>query len=143
VTRGEMAAFLVRALGLTDDGGRDWFTDDDGNVFESDINKLAAAGVTRGCDPPDNTRFCPNDKVSRAEMAAFLVRGLGLTAGSGKDTFVDDNASIFEDDIDRLAAAGITRGCNPPTNDRFCPYADVRRDEMASFLARALPFIQD
>ena len=143
VTRGEMAAFLVRALGLTDDGGRDWFTDDDGNVFESDINKLAAAGVTKGCDPPDNTRFCPNDKVSRAEMAAFLVRGLGLTAGSGRDTFVDDNASIFEDDIDRLAAAGITRGCNPPTNDRFCPYAEVRRDEMASFLARALPFISD
>ena len=71
-------------------------------------------------------------------MAAFLVRALGLTAGSSTDMFADDDASIFEDHIDRLAAAGITRGCNPPANDRFCPYSNVDRDEMASFIARAL-----
>jgi hypothetical protein len=141
VTRGEMAAFLVRALGLTDDGGRDWFTDDDGTVFEADINKLAAARITAGCNPPDNDEYCPNERVSRAQMAAFLVRGLGLTDGSGTDRFVDDDASIFEDDIDRLGASGITLGCNPPANDRFCPNDDVRRDVMASFIARALPLI--
>jgi hypothetical protein len=141
VTRGEMAAFLVRALGLTDDGGRDWFSDDDGIVFEADINKLAAAGITAGCNPPDNDEFCPNDRVSRAQMAAFLVRALGLTEGSGTDRFIDDDSSIFEDHIDRLAASGITLGCNPPANDRFCPSADVRRDVMASFIARALPLI--
>jgi hypothetical protein len=141
VTRGEMAAFLVRALELTDDGGRDWFSDDDDSVFEGDINMLAAAGVTVGCNPPDNSLFCPNDHVSRAQMAAFLVRGLGLTEGSGDDWFIDDDASIFEYQIDRLARSGITVGCNPPANDRFCPLADVRRDTMASFIARALPLI--
>jgi hypothetical protein len=32
-------------------------------------------------------------------------------------------------------------GCNPPANDRFCPYVNVGRDEMASFIARALPLV--
>ena len=141
VTRGQMAAFLVRALGLSDDGGRDWFTDDDDSVFENDINKLAAAGITAGCNPPDNDEFCPGDHITRAQMAAFLVRALGLSAGGGEDFFVDDDVSIFEDEIDRLAAAGITRGCNPPASDRFCPSENVGRDALASFLARALPLI--
>ncbi len=143
VTRGEMSAFLVRALGLTDEGGRDWFTDDADSVFEADINKLAAAGITSGCNPPDNDEFCPDDRVTRGQMAAFLVRGLGLSAGAGSDLFVDDDASIFEDHIDRLATAGITRGCNPPANDQFCPYSNVDRDEMASFIARALPLLSN
>jgi hypothetical protein len=70
-------------------------------------------------------------------MAAFLVRALGLTR-SGSVDFVDDNHSIFEADIEKLAAAGITKGCNPPTNNRFCPDAYVTRGTMAAFLARAL-----
>ena len=137
VTRGQMAAFLVRALGLTDDGGGNTFVDDDGSIFEDDIAKLAAAGITRGCNPPDNTRFCPDDDVTRGQMAAFLVRALDLPAYGGADVFVDDNGSVFEDDIERLAAQGITRGCNPPVNDSFCPDDPVTRGQMAAFLNRA------
>ena len=47
---------------------------------------------------------------------------------------VDD----YEDHLDRLAAEGITKGCNPPANDRFCPDDDVTRGQMAAFLHRAL-----
>lgn len=137
VSRGQMAAFLVRALGLTDDGGKDWFTDDNGSVFETDINRLAAAGITRGCTA-DGTRFCPADSVTRGEMAAFLVRSWGYDDPGAGDWFTDDNDSIFAGDIDRLKVAGITKGCNPPDNDHFCPDDPVERDEMASFLARAL-----
>lgn len=137
VTRGQMAAFLVRTLGLTDDGGKDWFRDDNGSTFEADINKLAAAGVTKGCNPPVNDEFCSDDPVTRGAMAAFLVRGFGYTDGVGSDLFVDDDDSVFENDIDRLATAGVTKGCNPPANDRFCPGEVVRRDTMAAFLARA------
>jgi hypothetical protein len=137
VTRGEMAAFLVRALGLTERLD-DPFTDDDGSVFEADIEKLAAAGVTRGCNPPDNDQFCPNEHVTRGQMAAFLVRAMGYTDDGGGDLFIDDDDSVFEADIDRLGTAGVTKGCNPPTNDRFCPRDYVLRDQMASFLARAL-----
>jgi hypothetical protein len=137
VTRGQMAAFLVRALDLTEQLD-DPFVDDDDSVFEADIEKLAAAGVTRGCNPPVNDRFCPNDFVTRGQMAAFLVRAMGYTDDGGGDLFVDDDDSVFEADIDRLGTAGVTKGCNPPTNDRFCPLDYVLRDQMASFLARAL-----
>jgi hypothetical protein len=69
-----MAAFLVRALGLTKGGGTDRFTDDNGSVFETDINRIAKAGITAGCNPPANTRFCPSNRVTRGQMAAFLHR---------------------------------------------------------------------
>lgn len=137
VTRGQMAAFLVRARGLTDDGGEDWFTDDNGTPFEADINKLAAAGITRGCNPPANDKYCPNDSVSRGQMAAFLVRAYGYADPGKGDWFTDDDGSVFEEDIDRLRVAGVTLGCNPPANTRYCPLDFVRRDQMASFLGRA------
>ncbi|MDJ0923012.1 MAG: SpoIID/LytB domain-containing protein [Acidimicrobiia bacterium] len=137
VTRGQMAAFLVRALGLSDDGGQDWFGDDDGITFEGDINRLATAGITFGCNE-DGTRFCPNDTVSRAQMAAFLVRAFGYSDPGAGNWFTDDDGSIFESDIDKLRVAGVTFGCNPPDNDKYCPEDPVRRDQMASFLARAL-----
>ena len=71
-----MAAFLVRAMGYIDDGGGDLYTDDDDSVFEGDIDRLGTAGVTRGCNPPQNDRFCPKANVTRGQMAAFLHRAL-------------------------------------------------------------------
>jgi hypothetical protein len=133
-----MAAFLVRALGYTDNGGGDLFDDDNGNTFEGDIDRLGTAGVTRGCDPPANTEFCPDDPVTRGQMAAFLVRALGYTDNGGGDLFIDDNGNTFEGDIDRLGTAGVTRGCNPPANTQYCPNEDVTREQMAAFLRRAL-----
>jgi hypothetical protein len=132
-----MAAFLVRAADLPATG-TDHFSDDDGSVFEGDINRLAEAGVTLGCNPPTNDRFCPDSTVTRGQMAAFLVRAFHYTDDGGGNLFTDDDSSVFENEIDRLKTAGVTAGCNPPANDRFCPKGDVRRDEMASFLARAL-----
>ncbi len=136
VTRGQMAAFLDRALGLRD--GPNAFDDDDDSIFEANINALAAAGITTGCNPPANTAYCPDDFVTRAQMAAFLVRALGLPPGP--ERFVDDDGSIFEADIEALAAAGITLGCNPPANTMFCPGALITRQQMAAFLHRAAAY---
>jgi hypothetical protein len=72
-----MAAFLVRAMGYSDDGGGDLFTDDDGSIFESAIDRLKTAGVTLGCNPPVNDHFCPDNFVTREQMAAFLRRAVG------------------------------------------------------------------
>ena len=136
VTRGQMAAFLVRFLGLTASDGSINFTDTVGSIFEGDIRRLATAGITRGCNPPANTEFCPNASVTRGQMAAFLVRALGLTDDGGGDLFTDDDTSIFEADIDRLATAGVTRGCNAD-GTHFCPDGSVTREQMAAFLHRA------
>ncbi|HEX2153921.1 MAG TPA: S-layer homology domain-containing protein [Acidimicrobiia bacterium] len=114
------------------------FTDTGGHIFAADIEWLAESGITKGCNPPANSEFCPDDAVTRGQMAAFLHRALpGLAAGSTTD-FSDDNASVFEADIEWLAATGVTRGCNPPANDRFCPDDSVTRGAMAAFLHRAL-----
>ncbi len=137
VTRGEMAAFLTRAFTLPT-ATTDYFGDDAGSIFEANINSLAAAGITRGCNPPDNTQFCPDAAVSREQMAAFLVRAFEYSDPGQGNWFTDDDGSLFEADIDRLRQAGVTKGCNPPANTLFCPTAEVRRDEMASFLGRAL-----
>jgi hypothetical protein len=137
VSRGQMAAFLARALRLQPTAD-DFFGDDEDTVFEQAINKLAAAGITEGCNPPANTRFCPDDPVSRGQMAAFLARALDLSQGAGADIFDDDDDSVFENAIDRIGFVRITTGCNPPTNNNFCPEAMVERGQMAVFLARAL-----
>ncbi len=47
------------------------------SVFEADIDALAASGVTKGCNPPHNDMYCPNNPVTRGQMAAFLYRALG------------------------------------------------------------------
>lgn len=135
VTRGQMAAFLRRGLEdrLTP-GGPVEFVDDDASVFESDIEWLAATGVTKGCD---TNRFCPDALVTRGQMAAFLTRALALPAGT-PGRFSDDDDSGFEAEIESLAEAGVTLGCNPPDNTLFCPSDSVTRAQMAAFLRRAL-----
>lgn len=139
VTRGQMAAFIARARQLAV-SGEDFFTDDDGDVFERSINSIAKAGITFGCSPPVNDEFCPDRRMTRGEMAAMLARAFEVPA-SPADYFLDDDGDRFEDVINRIAGAGITFGCNPPVNDRFCPSALITRAQMATFLTRSLGLV--
>ncbi|CAN5250972.1 hypothetical protein BH18ACT5_BH18ACT5_07920 [soil metagenome] len=107
------------------------FTDEDGSPHEPDINGIAAAAITLGCG---GTNYCPHGSVTRAEMATFLVRSLKL-APMASGPFTDTAGNIHAESINALAAAGITTGCTPTA---FCPAGLVSREEMATFLARAL-----
>lgn len=134
VTRDAMAAFLYRALDLVPTEATNLFLDDDESPFEAEIDALAVAGIAGGCG---NGLFCPDRDVTRAEMASFLVRAF---IGEGEfdpppDAFADDEGSVHEADIDRLASTGITNGCG---DGLFCPDDPVTRAEMASFLTRAM-----
>jgi len=133
VTRGQMAIFIVRAYDLGA-ASADYFSDDNGKVYEDAANRLRQAGLTQGCG---SGRYCGDNTISRGEMAAFLSRAENLPA-SNTDHFVDDNGSIFEPGINKVADAGITFGCNPPANTNFCPTANVTRGQMAAFIIRAL-----
>ncbi|MFP3881963.1 MAG: hypothetical protein ACLFWH_06550, partial [Actinomycetota bacterium] len=113
------------------------FTDDDGNTHEGDIEAIAAEDITKGCNPPFSDRYCPDENVTRGQMAAFIRRALELP-DTNTDHFGDDNGTTFEADINAIAEAGITKGCNPPDNDRYCPDDDVTRGQMAAFIRRAL-----
>ena len=112
--------------------------DDDGTTHEDSINRLAHAGITLGCNTAGNDRYCSEQTITRAQMATFIARALSLPSGSA--TFTDTTDSPHRDNIGRIAAAGITRGCNPPGNDRYCPDRVVTRAQMATFLARVLTF---
>ena len=111
------------------------FSDIIGNTFTKEILWLADQEITLGCNPPANDKFCPEDEVTRGQMASFLARALDLPKAS-KDYFNDDEGNAHEDNINRLAAAGITEGC--ATTTTYCPDDNVSRAQMASFLARAL-----
>ncbi|MDH5294891.1 MAG: S-layer homology domain-containing protein [Acidimicrobiia bacterium] len=130
LTRGQMAALLARALGLNRTSSP--FSDTEGHFAENDIGALAAAGITKGCTP---TRFCPEDPVSRAEMAVFLDRAFGLDPGAS--AFDDVSGHWAEASIVALAAAGITKGCTPTS---FCPDVAVSRGQVATFLRRGFGF---
>jgi len=175
-----------------------------------EIGAVKDAGITRGCNPPQNDRFCPEDPVTRAQMAAFIIRAIeGEPTNYNLNPYFSDVLSshwafkyvqrvkerniaqgypgtnlygpedevtreqmakmlimalVSQDriseppsdycstgvpfvDVDvnswscrftkRLKELGITYGCNPPQNDRFCPEDPVTRAQMATFIYRA------
>lgn len=127
--RDEMASLLSRTLSLPF-APTDYFVDDDANMHEGNINRVARARITLGCEAD---RYCPTRTVTRQEMASFLVRALGLPRTS-RDFFVDDEDSVHEADINRLAASGITAGCSAT---HFCAEEPVTRGQVMAFLYRA------
>jgi hypothetical protein len=68
-----------------------------------------------------------------AAFVLFLVPVAAIAAGGFTDVEED---SVFKADIAWLADAGVTQGCNPPSNDRFCPGSNVTREQMAAFMHR-------
>ncbi|HDL41513.1 MAG TPA: S-layer homology domain-containing protein [Actinobacteria bacterium] len=67
-------------------------------------------------------------------LAAAVIAPVAVYAAGGP--FTDDDGSVFEADIEWMAANGVTSGCNPPANDNYCPDADVTRGQMAAFMRR-------
>jgi hypothetical protein len=130
VTRDQMASFIARGMSLPA-ATTDYFPDDAGTIFEADINRLAAAGITNGCG---DGLYCPTQPVTRDQMASFIARALSLPAATA-DYFSDDAGSIHEPNINRLAMAGISNGC---AGGLYCPLDAVTREQMAAFLHRAL-----
>lgn len=129
ISRGHMATLLARAAALPD-ASTDYFTDDDGSAHEANINRVAEAGIATG---DGAGRFAPQAHVSRAQMATFVVRAADL-APSDVDAFSDDDGNPHEENINALAAAGVTSGT---ADGRYRPDDVVTRGQMATFLARA------
>ena len=134
--------FVTAAPPLTEPGGpaalqaADFFTDDDESEHEANIDTMFQLGVTRGCNPPANDRYCPADWLTRGQVAAFLRRNLSAPTVT-EDHFTDDAGSEFEEDINALAAIGVAFGC---TESEFCVSDPLTRAEMAEFLVRAYDY---
>lgn len=133
VTGADTGSFTVRVS----EQGSGRFVDDDGNPHETDIEEISRLGITLGCNPPSNDRYCPAQSVTRAEMAAFLVRaldeGANLPAYLGLFSDVVPGA-WYTPFVERLAQLGVTTG---ETDGTYRPNAAVSRAEMSAFLIRA------
>ena len=70
VRRGALATALAKALHLPG-AGTDFFSDDESSPHESNINRIAAAGITSGCA---SHRYCPDLRVTRELATVFLRR---------------------------------------------------------------------
>ena len=132
-----MAVWLVRILdGEEPRSSSPRFADvDPGQWWAPYVERLAALGVTLGCSASP-ARYCPDDSVTRGEMATFLTRAFGLPTAQPFG-FTDTEDHYHTTSIDSLAGAGITIGCatNPA---RYCPDHSVTRGQMATFLIRAI-----
>jgi hypothetical protein len=132
VTRGQTAVFFEVALGHSTNDCTQRFNDvPASNGFCRFIERLADDGITGGCSatPP---LFCPDNPVTRGQMAVFLTVALGNSADTCTERFTDVPATNgFCRFIESLVDAGITGGCG---NGNFCPDSPITRAQMAVFL---------
>jgi len=172
VSRGQMAVFVSKGIvgptGSVPEGGtvagqRYWcvpggeslFADvDPADMFCKHIHFMARQNVDLGCDPRG---YCPGDKLTRLQMAAFVAKALVQPGGdaavpmSYQDPVTGFSYSCdpespnahFTDvpitdplckDANYLWAKGVIAGCSPT---EYCPAGEVTRDQMAKFLVNA------
>ena len=145
-TRGEIAAFLAGVIDASERAGAGSsahsFTDIRGHRHERAIARLSNLGVIHGYDA---RTFGPDDRVTRAQMAALLMRAgvqvhdLSLQPLSGRFPFADvPSGNVHHDNISRLARSRITEGV---TADRYDPGGHVSRGQAASFTVRMFALI--
>jgi hypothetical protein len=139
VTRAQMAVFLERGIngaGFVPPPATGTVFNDvgAGDFAAAFIEQLRADGITSGCG---GGNYCPNDSVTRAQMAIFLLRskyGAAYTPPAPTGVFADVPVGSFADRwVEQLAAEGITSGCG---NGNYCPNDPVTRAQMAVFLVR-------
>lgn len=138
-TRAEMAAFLVRALGEEDSLGayRGLFPDVPADRwYRPYVERLVQLDIVAGYT---DGNFRPDAPVSRAEMAAVLVRAIpnAIPYDTVQGSFTDVPPDAwFQPFVERLYGWRVTVGCaGEPL--RYCPNDPVRRDQIATFLTRA------
>jgi hypothetical protein len=109
--------------------------DDDGNAHEASIDCLVWYEIAKGTS---DTTFDPRVAVTREQMAGFLARLIEVSGGrlpaDAPDAFHDDDESVHEDTINKLAAAGVLAGKG---DGRFDPTGEVSRAQLATFLVKA------
>jgi len=117
VSRAQMATFIANTQSFLSDGTapfgswEDFFTDDQTNVHQANINAIAAAGVAQGVD---GVRYQPNAPVLRSQMTTFLARYLGVLEAN--------------DVIAPIDGEGTVKPPAPPTNAtlKFTPVEAAR-----------------
>lgn len=131
VTRGELAAILVRVFGLLDTTSATKYTDVDQNKWYAfDIAKVSSAGIMN--DYEDGT-FRPTEEATREEAAYAIAKAYKVAAKDTNLTFKDqvDISDWAEEEIVSLVAGGYLNG-NP--DGTFKPQASLTRAEAVTMV---------
>lgn len=139
-TRAEMAVFPIVAIEGSNNFSyttTPYFTDvPASSPYFKFVQKLKDLGITDGCSA---TQFCPNDAVTRGEMAVFIIQSrYGSVPYTYPSTpyFTDVPATnAFFPFVQKMAQAGITAGCAPSL---YCPDETLTRGQMAVFVVTGL-----
>ncbi len=103
--------------------------------FYTEITNIAERQITLGCG---GGNYCPDASVTREQMAAFIIRALGMPnpPTPTSQRFADvPPSNPFYAFIEEMAVRGITLGCG---GGNYCPTAFVTREQMAAFIMRAV-----
>jgi hypothetical protein len=103
--------------------------------YANGVDLFAQYGITAGCG---NNNFCPDQNVTRAQMAIFIIKAI-----FGNNTFAFSTTPHFADVqptdfgfkfIQAMFELGISAGCG---NGNYCPNDPVTRGSMAVFIVAA------
>ena len=109
-----------------------------GHVFREAINCIAYYGITQGTG--DGSTYSPEQDVTRAQMAVFVVRAAeaaGVDLGDVTDAGFSDIGNIWQeaqDAINQLASKGMISSAGGV----YRPDDAITRAEMATFLVGLL-----
>ncbi|MEK4344347.1 S-layer homology domain-containing protein [Paenibacillus sp. FSL P4-0184] len=130
ITRAEFTKILVSALELDikSDKGITYKDVALGDWFYPYVNAAHKAGLITGF----NNEFKPNDKITREQMAAIIVRALSIPATKPGTAIKDINtvSAWAKADVETIVATGLMLG----DNNQFKPKELVTR-EMAAVVA--------
>ena len=130
-TRGETALLLWRVEGSPASGSHP-FNDVVGAELNRSVSWMYSNGMTTGKSVSTGRFFAPDDKLTRAEIAAFLHR-YADSPPAPDHPFVDVVSGWQQEPVAWLFASGITTGTS---ESHFSPDSTVTRGEFATFLYR-------
>ncbi|HTR03682.1 MAG TPA: DUF1800 family protein [Thermoanaerobaculia bacterium] len=141
ITRAQMAVFLLRAghgsSYVPPPATGTIFADVGASDFAADwIEELYTEGITGGC-ATNPLRYCPNNPITRGQMAAFLLKvyhGVAYGPPPAHGVFGDVPVSMpLAPWIEELARLSVTAGCG---GNAYCPSNSVTRGQMAVFMTK-------
>ncbi|OME87774.1 hypothetical protein BK120_00090 [Paenibacillus sp. FSL A5-0031] len=113
------------------------FEDMIGHWAKKEVEALASKMIIKGTT--DRT-FTPNNKVTRAQFAALIVRGLGLSTENVTNVFTDVSAaSWYALEVNTAAKFGLVQGVG---NGTFNPEQLITREQMVVMIMNAVSLIQ-
>ncbi|EOS54129.1 SwmB domain-containing protein [Paenibacillus barengoltzii] len=115
--------------------GYSYFSDTTKHWARADINELASRLIVTAAS---GSKFEPEKKITRAEFAVYIAKGLGLTGDeSYARRFPDVSSGTTAAYIGAAAKAGIING---NTDGTFKPNSNITREQMALMMVRAMEY---